>query len=95
MSMPINDICVQAVVTKYVGPTGSHGSKIRAVASAGKATLPYRQELEGFQAHWPAALKLIRTMNWPEDRWVVGGSPMTVGDGFVFVRDTGHIERSL
>ena len=93
-TMPRNETPTQAIFTTAIGPAQSHGGKIKAIASAGSQTVKIDDdngwEKDGWQRHWPAALKLIRFLNWPEDKWIVGGLPNQIGfgDGYVFTRDT-------
>ncbi|MEZ2409844.1 hypothetical protein AB6806_23920 [Bosea sp. RCC_152_1] len=75
----------QAIVTKYLGPTNSRGSRIKATASAGSVTIPYSYDLRTEDAHAKAAKVLARKMGWA-GHWHGGGTPE--GTGYVFVNST-------
>jgi hypothetical protein len=49
---------MQAIETKYLGPTNAHGSRIKATCEAGTITIPYPHELSGDEAHRKAAKAL-------------------------------------
>lgn len=87
--MAVTDWCVQAVVTRYLGPTNYRGARIKATASAGTVTIPYPYELDERQAHWAAASKLIDHYEWPQENWACGGMPDKSRDSYVFVRNGG------
>ena len=54
---------MQAIATRYLGPTNSRGSRIKASCSAGTITLPYDYaERDG--GHYAAAVALIRKLGW-------------------------------
>ena len=56
---------MQAIITRYHGPTDFRGSRITATAGNGKrVTIPYPHELDSYQAHREAAVALIRRMGW-------------------------------
>lgn len=77
---------LQAIVTKYLGPTNSRGSRIKATAAAGSVTIGYRHSLNSDANHLEAAAALARKYGWT-GRYVGGGVPD--GSGCVFVADTG------
>lgn len=72
----------QAITTKYLGPTNTRGSRIKASAWAGSVTVPYDDELDQMEAHAAAARALIEKLGWGGS-WRGGGSP--TGCGYVFV----------
>ena len=74
----------QAIETKYLGPTDTRGSRIKAIAAAGSITVEYDYEYSPEINHETAALKLAKKFGWDEDRWVGGGTAK--GTGYVFVR---------
>lgn len=73
---------MQAIVTKFHGPTDFRGSRITARAAAGRVTLPWRYHLDIAGNHTAAAEALARKLGW-DGHWVAGGLPSE--DGFVFV----------
>jgi hypothetical protein len=71
----------QSIVTKYLGPTNTLGSRIRATATAGaKKTVNFNYELGPTDNHRAAAQALAAELGW-KGRWE-GGS---TSDGYVFV----------
>lgn len=73
-----------AIQTKYLGPTNTRGSRIKATANGHSATVPYPYEKRvGAEAHSVAALALARKMGW-------GGTLISGGTdaGYVFVFST-------
>lgn len=70
----------QSITTKYLPPTNSRGSRIKATCEAGSITVPYPYELSVQQGHSAACAALLAKLGW-EGRYV-GGSTAT---GYVFV----------
>lgn len=73
---------VQAIVTKFFGPTNARGSRIKAKASAGSVTVSYNHSLSPSANHKAAALALAAKMDW-KGEWFSGGMPSEDGDVFV------------
>lgn len=74
-------IC-QAIVTKYIGPTNTRGSRIKASAAAGSIMMPRDDSLGIEENHAKAAEMLARKFNWT-GRYFQGGMPSD--DGYCFV----------
>lgn len=81
---------LQAIVTKYHGPTNSRGSRITASAFAGRVTVHYDHALNPDQNHAKAAEALVRKLGWTPSEgkgyaglWVGGASHRT-GVTYVF-----------
>ena len=55
---------MQAITTKYHGPSNVRGSRIIARASAGSVTMGYRHELNLEENHIAAAELLREKMGW-------------------------------
>lgn len=49
---------MQAIITKYLGPTNTKGERIKASCEAGSVTISYRHDLDQLQAHAAAAKAL-------------------------------------
>jgi hypothetical protein len=49
---------MQAILTKYIGPTNAHGARIRAQCERGSITIPWPGELDIEAAHVAAAQAL-------------------------------------
>jgi hypothetical protein len=63
----------QAIVTKYIGPTNTRGSRIKATADAGSITVPFNYRLKTFEEnHRAAAVALQNKFNWQGN--LIGGS---------------------
>jgi len=73
---------MQAIVTKYVGPTNVKGARIIAKAAAGKVCISYPYESTLAKSHQIAAIALAKKLGW-SGGWIAGGMPS--GDGYVFV----------
>lgn len=77
---------MQAISTKYFGPTNFSGSRIKAECDAGSVTIVFPQELSGSDAHRKAAEALAKKLGWDNDHYgrMICGSTKT---GYVFVFD--------
>jgi hypothetical protein len=73
---------MQAITTKFVGPTNHRGSRVTARAQAGKVTVSWDHALDIDANHDQAALALIRKFGW-SGTWHRGGMPG--GEGNVYV----------
>ena len=71
---------MQAITTKYLGPTNFRGSRVKASAEAGSVTISWDHALDTRQNHAAAALALLDRLGWTGE-WVQGGT----SDGYVFV----------
>lgn len=85
---------MQAISTKYIGPSNVRGSRIKATCDAGSITIPYPHELSGEDVHKAAALALIAKLGWGDYGRIIGGGTK---DGYVFVfdMDSGKLETAL
>jgi len=72
----------QAITTKYIGPTNTRGSRIKASAAAGSITISYDDSLNTEHAHTKAAMALVNKFGWP-GTYYIGGMPND--KGYVFV----------
>src|SRR5689334_18153177 len=80
--MTNNKQVLQAIVTKYIGPTNFRGSRIKATAAAGSITMAYRHELNIEDNHAEAAKLLASKFDWA-GFWYQGGMPNDSGYCFV------------
>lgn len=55
---------MQAIITKYLGPTDTRGSRIKATAAAGSVTLSYDCALDSDGNHRAAAEALCVKLGW-------------------------------
>ena len=85
---------MQAIATKYIGPTNYRGSRIKAYSEAFPRglTLSWDHALGVEENHDTAARAFIKAKNW-EGVWVRGGSADSKGNVYVCVaRRTANVE---
>lgn len=77
---------MQAIQTRYFGPTNSRGSRIKAWAAAGTVTIDYPHELSGQACHRKAAEALIKKLGWDDAHYggLLGGQLSSGDYAFVF-----------
>lgn len=73
---------MEAIQTKYLGPTDTEGSRIEASCMGVSVTVPVDYELNKANQHRKAAYAMIFKLDWSRYGPVVGG---WVGDTMVFV----------
>jgi hypothetical protein len=80
---------MQAIITKYFGPTNSRGSRIKATCAAGSVTISYPYELSGQACHRAAADALVQMMGWNDAHYggLLGGQLPSGDYAFVFNND--------
>src|SRR3954468_11850529 len=64
----------QAIQTKFLGPTNSRGSRVKASAAAGSVTIVWDHRLNPEQNHRAAAEMFANRMNWT-GAWAAGTLP--------------------
>mgnify|MGYP001766509437 CR=1 FL=1 len=67
---------MQAIQTRYIGPTNTRGSRIRAWCAAGSIVIPFPYEADSQQAaHRIAAEALQHRLGWTGDNYgqLLGG----------------------
>lgn len=79
---------MQAITTKFIGPTNFRGSRVKASAEAGSVTLSWDHALNPDQNHAAAAKALRDKFGW-KGRLVGGHLPNANSShmAFVFVND--------
>jgi hypothetical protein len=77
---------MQAIQTRYLGPTNSRGSRIKAWCAAGSVTIGYPHELSDDAVHRAAAKKLVEKLDWSEALYgaLLGGTLPNGDMCFVF-----------
>ena len=74
---------MQAITTKYHGPSNTRGSRISATSASGiRIYIPYPHELSGEEVHRKAAERLCEKLQW-KGKLACGGTKE--GYAFVFV----------
>jgi hypothetical protein len=76
---------MQAIETKYHGPTNFRGSRVSARCEAGSITLPWDHALSGPENHLAACKALLVKLGWLKNHVWIGGSAFSLSRGFVFV----------
>lgn len=55
---------MQAIRTKYLGPTNTRGARIKATCEAGSLTISYLYHLSTNDMHRKAAFELMEKLGW-------------------------------
>lgn len=63
---------MQAITTKYLGPTNFRGSRIKAYCQAGSITIPFDHSLSGEEVYAKAAWALCKKLGWNAERLTMG-----------------------
>jgi len=72
---------MQAIMTKYFGPTNTKGSRIKAISEGGESiTVPYDYALDAKGNHKEAARALLNRLGWHNE--MTGGA---IAGGYAFV----------
>lgn len=79
----LRDGARQAIVTKFLGPTNTRGSRITASCDAGRITIGCDDSLDVAENHAAAALALFHKLGWHERNSLVMGGTAA---GYVFVQ---------
>jgi hypothetical protein len=58
---------LQAITTKYLGPTNTRGARIKATATAGSVTIPWDHALDACANHYAVARMLAGQNDWTDD----------------------------
>ncbi len=86
---------MQAIETKYLGPTNFRGARIKASAEAGSVTVPYDHALNVEGNHDAACKALVRKWGW-FGSWIRGALPSSRGNVYValngVVSTDGHVK---
>lgn len=75
---------MQAIQTRYHGPTNSRGSLVSAKCEAGRVSIPYPYELSGEAVHKAAAVALCKKLGWSGAESLAGGMLPNGDYAFVF-----------
>lgn len=84
MTVLNNRMYRQAIETKFIGPTNTRGSRVKASAQAGSVTIGWDHALNTDENHAKAAQALADKYGW-EGNMVGGGNAAGNGNVFVFV----------
>jgi len=85
---------MQAIETKYHGPTDRQGSRVSATAEAGRVVLEWDHALNSERNHMRAAAALARKLGWvgPAYAALYGGQLKSGQTVWVFADDQSAIE---
>lgn len=75
---------MQAILTKFHGPTDHKPARVSAYCEAGKLTCKWDHARTAEQNHWNAAVYLRAQLNWEGDL-ACGALPNGTGYAFVFI----------
>ena len=86
---------MQAIQTKYLGPSNYRGARIKAWCEAGSLTIDYPDELSGQACHRKAAESLQAKLGWDEQSYssdrkskpVLLGGALPGNAGYCFIFD--------
>lgn len=81
---------MQAITTRFLGPTNFRGSRVKATCQAGSLTVSWDHALDSEANHDVAARMLAEKLGWIAPhygRLVGGGLPDGRGNCYVFVKD--------
>ena len=73
------------IKTKYLGPTNTKGSRVKAFNAYHSITRPWDHALEPYENHRNAALQLIGKIGYPRTRYVCGWES---NREYVFIEDS-------
>ena len=65
---------LQAIQTKYLGPTNSRGSRVKTYCRAGGVTVEWLSNLDAEENHKRAVMQLIKKLEWDGITWACGWS---------------------
>ena len=82
---------MQAIVTKYLGPTNFKGARVRATCAARSVIVSWDHAKNPSENHAAVAESLARAVDW-RGRWVGGSVPTEEGYVFVCVDGAGREE---
>lgn len=80
---------MQAIITKFHGPTNTRGPRVKARAWAGSVTVAYQHGLGDEGSHKAAAQALADKLGL-KGKLIMGGMPEGNGFAFVFAPDVGN-----
>ena len=66
---------MQAITTKFIAPTNTRGSRIKATAQAGSVTLNWDHALNPADNHKAAAMALVKKYKWFYGEWMSAELP--------------------
>lgn len=80
---------MQAIETKFIGPTNYRGARVKARCQAGSITVSWDYGLDVDGNHDKAAMALVAKLGWDSSHygpWIGGGRPDGRGNVYVNAR---------
>jgi hypothetical protein len=74
---------MQAIETRFYGPTNHRGARVKATCEAGTITVPWDDGLGVDENHDAAALALLRRLGWHDRVWYRGTTKGSRGNVYV------------
>jgi hypothetical protein len=74
---------MQAIITRYLGPTNFRGGRVKATCQAKSKTLEWDHALNPTQNHIAAAKAIATELGWNYGKWTGGELPDGKGTAFV------------
>jgi hypothetical protein len=80
---------MQAIITKYYGPTNHRGASVKAICESGSITMEWDSSLDSEENHFIAALALQEKLGWTGGHYgkLVGAGMPRCGYCWVMVPD--------
>jgi hypothetical protein len=75
----------QAIVTKFLGPTDSRGSRIKCTAYAGSKTYAWDYEFDEPTNHYVAAMTFAASLGWVKGKETLRGGSLPGDAGYAFI----------
>lgn len=82
---------MQAIITKYLGPTNSRGARVKAKCQAGSVTVAWDDALDVDANHYAAVKALVTELGWENMTFVGGGLPDGTGNAYTCLRIQGEV----
>ena len=81
---------MQSIVTKFIGPTNTRGSRVKALADAGSLTTSWDYSLNTDENHRAAAMALVDKLDWHYADYIEGSLPQNNPYHMVYVCQVDH-----
>lgn len=74
----------QAIITRYLGPSNTKPSRVKATAKSGSIVISWDHEHDVKQNHHAAAVALMKKVGWNHMK-IIGGGGTPDEDGYAWV----------
>lgn len=86
---------LNAIQTRFLGPTNFRGSRVKAYCQGDSVTVEWRHELNSAENHKRALETLIKKMDWHDWLWAAGWSADGKGAVAVALSKKDHIQSAI